>query len=154
MLEIILLFVIGKNIASIAKKKNRNPVGYVLILVFGWFVLAFGFGIIGLVLAEGAGGNGDAAIFLILPGFLLGAACAVGLAYLVVGMVSPIKKSRRKSDYEDEYDDYDDQPRRRRDEDDDDDRPRRRRDEGDDRPRSRRRDEDDEYDRPRRRDDY
>jgi hypothetical protein len=106
-------------------------------------------GIIGLA----AGGDEDGWILYFLPGYLFGAACAVGLAYCLIGMMSPLPRSR----WDDDYDDYDDQPRTRRrydeDEDEDDeDRPRRSRrlrddDEADDDdiPRRRRRRRGDDY---------
>lgn len=163
MLEIVFLFLLGRNIASIARKKNRNPAGYVLLLVFGWFGLGFGLGVVAAVIAVTGGMNEDDAVGPFIVGYLVGAACAAGLAYLVVGSVSKLPRATEYDDYDDA--DYDDRPRRRRDEDPydyEDDRPRGRRDEDryehdDDRPRRRRHedDEDDDYDRPRRRrDDY
>jgi hypothetical protein len=150
-LEIILLFVLGKNIAAIARRKNRNPVGYVLLLVFGWFGLGFVFAILAVVIGMAAGMNEDEVLLPAILGYLVGAACAAGLAYLVVGAVSPLRRKRRFDD-EDDYDDYEDRPRRRRPRDED---PYDYDDEPDD-PRSRRRPRDeDDYDRPRRRrDDY
>jgi hypothetical protein len=145
MLEIIILFVVGRHIASIAKRKNRNPVGYVLLLVGCYFGGAITFGIIGMVMAGAAEAAENEALLVFFMGYLVGAALGVGLAYLIVNSVAP---RPRDSEYDD-YDDYDRSRRRRRDEIEDDD--------DYDRPRSRRWD-DDHYDdeRPRRsrRDDY
>lgn len=145
MLEIIILVLCGKHIASIAKRKNRNPVGYVLLMVGGWYGGAILGAIVGAILGAAAEANEDDFFLFILPFLLLGAACGLGLSYLVVCSVSPLPNRRN------EYDDYDDEPRRRRRQDDEYD------DHYEDRPSSRRRDEDDE-DRPRRRrrveDDY
>lgn len=148
MLEIIILVLCGRHIASIAKRKNRNPVGYVILMVFGWYGGAFGGAIFGAVLAAAAQSKEE--MLFIIPLLLLGAVSGLGCAYLIVCSVSPLKRPRRG--YDDEYDDYDDYdlPSRRRDhdyEDGDHDRPRSRRryvDEDDDRRprRSRRRDDD------------
>jgi hypothetical protein len=167
-LDIIVLFLVGRHICSIAKRKNRSPVGYVLLLVFGYFGLGVTCGIVAILVAgvDPDQANDNDFIFAALPGVLVGYALGVALAYIVVGAVPPLPKRRFYDDGEyDDYDDYD-RPRRRRDEDPydyEDDRPRGRRDEDsydheDDRPRQRRRhedDEDDDHDRPRRRrDDY
>src|SRR4051812_26934649 len=141
-LEILLLFVLGKKIAAIAKSKNRNPAGYVLLLVFGWFILGFGTGVVLAIIATTGGATEDDAIIAFIPGYLIGVVAAATLAFMVVKMVSPLRRNRDGDEYDD-YDDFEDRPRRRRDKDDD-----------YDRPRSRRRDEDDDYDRPKRRDDY
>ena len=150
MLDILVLFLVGRHIAAIAKRKNRNPVGYVLLLVFAYFGLGITLGIGAIVVAgvDPDQGNDNDFILAALPGLLIGYGLGVALAYVVVGAVSPLPKRRSQ---EDDYDDYDDRPRRGR------------RDEmaydyeDDDRSRGRRRDDDeDDYDRPRRgrRDDY
>jgi hypothetical protein len=152
-LDIIVLFLVGRHISAIAKRKNRNPVGYVLLLVFGYIGLGFTCGVAAILIS---GIDPDQAadndlLLTAIPGVLVGYALGVALAYVVVGAVPPLRKRRYHDDGEyDDYDDYDDRPRRRqRDEyayDYEDDRPRRRRYEED---------EDDDYDRPRRRrDDY
>lgn len=143
MLEILLLFLIGRNIASIAKRKNRNPVGYVVLFVLAYFGLAVTCGIVGLV-AAGAGQAGeDEAMPFVLLGYLIGVATAVGLSYLVVCSVPPLE--RRPGEYDD-YEDYEEDIRSRR---------RGREDDGSDYDRPRRRRPDDEYEddepRPRRR---
>lgn len=153
MLDIIILVLVGLHIAKIARRKNRSPVGYVLLLVFSYFGLGIFLGIVSIVVADvDPDGPDNEFILAAIPGLLIGYALAVGLSYIVVCAVPPVPKRRRR--YRDaEYDDYDD---------DNHDRPVRRplRDEDpydydDDRPR-RRRDEDDDFDRPRRgrRDDY
>jgi MFS family permease len=145
MLEIIILVLCGRHIASIAKRKNRSAVGYVILMVLGWYGGAFAGAILGVIVAEASGIRGDDNMGFLIVGLLLGAVSGLGFAYLVVCSVSPLPKRRGADD--DDYDDYDDRPRRRRDYDEDEyDRPRsRRRDEDydDDRPRRRRRDDDD-----------
>jgi hypothetical protein len=147
-LEIIALVLIGKNIAGIAKKKNRSPTGYVLLLVFSWFGCEITGAIAGVIVAEIAQVGDGPDMLIAIGGALVGVAIAVCVSYAVVNAAVPLP--RRPSD----YDDYDDEPRPRRrryEDDDEDDRPRARRDRDDryedDRPR--RRYEDD--DRPRRR---
>jgi hypothetical protein len=139
-LEILLLFVLGKKIAAIAKEKNRSPVGYVLLLVFGWFILGFGGGVVLAIIAVSGGAKEDDALVAFIPGYLVGVVCAAVLAFTVVKMASPLRRHRGGDEYDD-YDDYEEESRRRDDYD-------------NDRPRRGRRDEDDDFDRPRRRDDY
>jgi hypothetical protein len=143
-LDIIVLVLCGRHIASIAKRKNRNPVGYVLLLVFGWIGLEVLGGITGIILAEVTGAREDEAMLFIVPLAIMGALSGLGLAYLVVCSVAPLKRRRRTYD---DYDDYDDAPRSdRRDRDDEYDRHRASRreveyDEYDDRRRRRHMDE-------------
>jgi hypothetical protein len=149
-LEIILLVVLGKNIAARARAKNRNPTGYVLVLVFGWFILGFGGGMVTGIVGMAVWGNEDAWLGYFLPGYLLGVASAIGPAYCLIGMTSPLRRRRRDDEYDDYDDDYDrPRSRRRYDEDEDDD------EEDEDRPRRSRRprrdDEGDFDDIPRRR---
>jgi hypothetical protein len=143
-LEILVLFLVGRHIAGIAKRKNRSPVPFVLLLV-GTYLLSACAGGIGGVVVSGARAEDDKEFMLaFLPGYLIGAALAVGFSYLIVGLVPPVAKRRKHDD----YDDYDDDSPRR---------PRYREDYEDEEPRSRRRyDDDDDDDRPRRRrrDDY
>jgi len=157
MLEILMLFLIGRHIAAIVKRKNRNPTGYVLMFVFGYIGAVIFGAIVGGVIAGASGMDEDEALIPIVLGYLIGIGIAICISYLVVCSLSPLKKQSRYDD----YDDYDDEPRRRRRYEDDDnyDRPRsRRRDDDEDeyRPRSRRRDDDDDDWRPRRgpREDY
>lgn len=147
MLDFIVLFLVGRHIAAIAKRKNRSPVGYVLLLVFSYFSLGIFLGIVSIVVA---GADPDAPdnemILAAIPGLLIGYALAVALSYIVVCAVPPVPKRRRYRDEEYDDDDDEDRPIRRRDDDP--------YDYDDDRPRRRRRDEDDgydDYDRPRRR---
>jgi len=135
-LEILMLFLIGRHIASIVKRKNRSPTGYVLMFVFSYIGAVIVGAIIGAVIAEASGAGEDEALIFMVMGYLLGIGGAICISYLIVCSLSPLKKQRRYDD----YDDYDDEPRRRRRDEDDDDY---------DRPRSRRRDDDDDYDRPR-----
>jgi hypothetical protein len=149
-LDILVLFLVGRHIYLIAKRKNRNPVGYVLLLVFAYLGLGVFCGIVSIVIAgvDPDQGNDNDLILAALPGLLIGYVLGLALAYIVVGLVPPVPKRRYRDE---EYDDYDDEDRPRRRQRDDD-----LYDYDDDRPRSRRRDdEDDDYDRPRRRrDDY
>jgi hypothetical protein len=138
-LEILVLVLVSIHIYKIAKRKNRSPVGYVLLLIGSYFLAACAGGIGGLVVSGARMEDDKEFILAFLPGYLIGAALAVGFSYLVVGMVPPLEKRR---DYDD-YDDDDDRPRRR---------PRYREDYEDEGPRSRRHhDDDDDHDRPRRR---
>jgi hypothetical protein len=161
-LDIIVLFLVGRHIHSIAKRKNRNPVGYVLLLVFGYFGLGITCGIVAILVAgvDPDDANDKDFILTALPGVLVGYAIGVALAYIVVGAVPPLPKRRSYDGGEyDDYDDYDRPRRSRRDQDPydyEDDRPRDRRDEGryehdDDRPRRRRHEDDEDDDRTRRR---
>jgi hypothetical protein len=147
-LDILVLFLVGRHIAAITKRKNRNPVGYVLLLVFAYIGFGLTFGITAVIVAgvDMDQGNDNDFLLAFMAGALIGYAVGVGLAYTVACAVPPLPKRRYREDGYDDYDDYDaaGPPIRRRDADpyDYEDEPRARR---------RRRDEDDDYDRPRRR---
>ena len=111
MLEILMLFLIGRHIASIAKRKNRNPTGYVLMFIFGYIGAAITCAITGGVIASAADVREDDLLPFFILGYFVGIVGAISFSYLVVCSVSPLAKRRRVGD----YDDYDDRPRRRRD---------------------------------------
>jgi hypothetical protein len=133
MLEIIILVLAGRHIASIARRKNRSPVGYVLLMVFGWYGAGLCGAFVGGIFAGLLDVPDGPDLAFIVVGFLVGAVSGLGVAYLVVYSVPPLRRPR--GDYDD-YEDYDDPPRRRDAEDEFD--RRRERDEYDDRPRRRR----------------
>lgn len=138
MLEIIILFPVGQHIASIARSKNRNPVGYIIFMVVAYYAGVMTGIITGMVVSESAGMNGNDKLVFIILGAVIGIAGGIGVSYLLVCSVGTLEKQGRH----DEYDDYDDERRRRY--------------EDDDRPRSRGRFDDDDDWRPRRgpREDY
>lgn len=150
-MDIAVAFLVGFHIARIARRKNRNPVGYVLAFVFAFIGLGCGGGVASLALSDFDFENGGDNDFILafLPGLLIGYVLAVGFGYALVCAVPPLPKRRREyEDYDDDYDDHDAGGRPIRGP----------RDRGryDDAPRRTRDDEDyDDYDRPpRRRDDY
>jgi hypothetical protein len=145
--EIIVLVLVGRHIASLAREKKRKPVGYVLLLVGCYLGGAFSFCLLGWVLADAIDADEKVSMALGVMGYLIGVGLGVGLTYLIVWSLPPIRKRRRRRRYDD--DDYDHPRRRRFDEIEDE-------EEEHDRLWSRRRDYDDSDDRPRRgrRDDY
>ena len=146
-MDIAVAFLVGFHIARIAKRKNRNPVGYVLAFVFAFIGLGGGGGIASLALSSFDPENGGDNDFVLafLPGLLIGYVLAIGFGYVLVGAVPALPKPRPEYD---DYDDYEDRDAGGR--------PiRGPRDRDDDAPRRPRDDDYDDYDRPpRRRDDY
>jgi hypothetical protein len=143
MLEIIILVLVGRHIASIVRKKNRSPVGYVLLMIFAWYGGAICGAMIGTILAELLQIPDGQDMIFVFGGLFIGAISGLGLTYLVACSVPP--KARHRDEYDD-YEDYDGLPRYGRYEPEDDyDRPRRRRhdDYEDDREGRRRRSYDD-----------
>ena len=151
-MAIAVAFLVAFHIARIARRKNRNPVGYVLTFVFAFIGLGVTGGIVSLVLSGFDPETGDDADFMLafLPGVLIGYALAIGLGYVIIGAVPPLPKRYRDDEEYYDYDDLDAGGRPIRGPED--------RDRSDDDVRSRRRPRDDDYDdyeRPARpRDDY
>jgi hypothetical protein len=83
MLEIILLFNIGKQVANIAKDKGRNPIGYVCLLVAFWFGFEIIGGIIFGIIYMIATGKEEPSRFVLYIPALLSAALGAFLAYKI-----------------------------------------------------------------------
>ncbi len=112
MLEIILLFVLGKKIAALAGEKGRSGWPFVLVLIALWVGGEIAGGVAGAVVSVYALGDDEPNMLLMIVGALVGAATGAVVAFLIVKSVPPVSLP----DYEDEYD----RPTRRRDRDDDD----------------------------------
>ena len=137
MIEIIVLFLMGRYLHSTATKKGWPGWPFVLLMIFGWFVCAIGGGVVGMIVTDDwdselpVGG---------IVGYFVGAVFACVGNALVVAML-PNKavdddrdySTRRRGRRYDEGEDNDDPRDRRgrrydRDDDDRDDRRGRRRD--------------------------
>lgn len=105
MLEVIILFVLGKKIAQMASDRGRAAWPWVLMLVLCWFggeVLA-AIGTV-LVISDGNVPLGDDALFIILGVGYLGAIAGAVITFVVVSALPAVP-------IEDDDDDYE-QPRR------------------------------------------
>jgi hypothetical protein len=121
MLEIILIVVLSKKIASMASDKGRTAAGYVVLFIVGWLGGEFIGAVIGVILNRGQV-SGLAYLFA-----LLGAAVGAGCVFTLVSLLPPVededydrprrRRRRRRIRGEDEYEE-ERRPRRRDDDDD------------------------------------
>jgi hypothetical protein len=142
-LEIIILYLLGKKIAAMCNDRGRTAWPWVVFMVLGWYGGAIVGVVVAMVIMLATDPNAQEPNMALLIAFGLGGAvAAVGFVTLVVSLLPPVERFEDEDEYDEDL-----TPRRRRmrydDEDSEveDDRPRRRR----------RRDEDDEYDREDRR---
>lgn len=112
MLDIIVLVLLGMQIAKMAKNKGRSPVPWVLMLVAFWFGGAIGFAVLaGIVTAVVDPNAAENDMLLIFVGAAIaGAVSGAVLSFVIVSMLPdlsdeyPRRGSRRR--YDDEDDDY------------------------------------------------
>jgi HEAT repeat protein len=161
MLEVLVLWFLGKKMAELAGDKGRSGAVYVILFVILWFAGEIAGAVIAAPKVYAATGKDevDAEVILRMAPFMyLGAFLGAGVAFAIVALLPAVKYEREGPgdddalagawtpgrDVEDDADEERPRPRTRRDaEEDDGERPR---------PKHRRdRDEDDEDDRPRRR---
>jgi hypothetical protein len=113
MLEIILIVVLSKKIASIASDKGRVAAGYVVLFIVGWLGGEFFGAVVGVILNRGEV-SGIAYVFA-----LLGAAVGAGSVFTLVTLLPPVedeeydrpRRKRRRRRIRDE-DDYEEERRK------------------------------------------
>jgi hypothetical protein len=108
MLDILVLFVLGRSIATKAREKGRSPVGYVILLVVLWYGGIFAGVIAGGIVSMVLNGGGEPDEGPMILGALGCGVIGVLIAFGVVSAIAPVQASGR---YDDDYDD--DRPRRR-----------------------------------------
>jgi len=103
MLEIVLLWAMGKKVAAIANAKGRSGTPYVFLLLGLWFGGEIGGAILGIVISIVAHPHEEPSIGLAYVLGLLGAAVGAILTFVIVNSLAPIER------YDDDYDygDYD-----------------------------------------------
>lgn len=101
MLEIVLLWAMGKKVALIANAKGRSGTPYVFLLLGLWFGGQIGGAILGFVIGIVSNPHEEPSVGLMYVVGLLGAAVGAILTFVIVNSLSPIQT------YDDEYDDYD-----------------------------------------------
>jgi hypothetical protein len=88
MLEIILLFVLGKKISEICKSKGRSGWPYVLMFIGLWFFFELAGAVVGVILAPtDAGGEPNFLIVWICG--IVGAAGGAVLSFVIVNALPP-----------------------------------------------------------------
>jgi hypothetical protein len=103
MLEIILLYVMGKKIAAIAAGKGRGGTGYVFLLLGLWFGGEIGGGIFGFMVALAADPGREPNLGVVYLCAIMGAAVGAVTAFVIVNSLSPVRPH-----HDDMYDDRDD----------------------------------------------
>ena len=89
MLEIILLWVLGKKVAAIASNKGRSGTPYVLLLVLLWFCGEVGGVLAGIAVSQILVMNDDSEILVVIVGALIGAITGAVIAFVVVNSAIP-----------------------------------------------------------------
>jgi|SRR5579883_673054 len=101
MLEIIILFALGKNIAAKAREKGRSGGWFVFLLLGLWFggeiFGAIAAGLVGMI----AMGEQEPPLAMCYLGALAGAAIGAVIAFAIVSGISPAHT------YDEDHDDYD-----------------------------------------------
>src|SRR5260370_27777381 len=107
MLEILLIWSLGKKIGAIASDKGRSSGGYIALFVLAWFGGEFAGGVFGVILNRG---EVSAIVYLFA---LLGAVVGAGAVFILVSLLPsvededydrPRRKRRRRERDGDEYD--------------------------------------------------
>jgi hypothetical protein len=107
MLEVILVWIMGKNIAAKAKAKGHAPAGYVVLLVVLWLIGEIGGAIVGFAITAARDGirQDDGEILLVYVGAIFGAILGAITSFIIVGAL-PDRSSRQWDlDYKDEEED-------------------------------------------------
>jgi membrane protein YqaA with SNARE-associated domain len=109
MLEIILIVIISKKIATMLAEKGRSAAGYIVLFIFLWIGGEIIGAIVGTVIT---GFNFLAYVFFAL----LGAAIGGTIGYLIANSVPALDDPRKKAleEFDDEDDDRERERRRRR----------------------------------------
>lgn len=101
MLEIILLWVMGKKVVGIARSKGRSGTPYVFLLLGLWFGGEIGGAVFGAVISLISNPHQEPSFGIMYGLALLGAAIGAILTFVIVNSLPPIET------YGDDYDDYD-----------------------------------------------
>lgn len=112
MLEIVILWALGKKVAAMCKERGRTAWPWVVMLVLSWYGGAFAGAVVAVVVNMAVNPNlREPDMMFLLIGCLLG---ALGGVCFTLTVVSLLPAAERYDDYDD-YDDRDDgYPRRRR----------------------------------------
>src|SRR4051812_10380964 len=92
MLEILLLYFLGKKLAGIVRSKGRSSGVYVVLLVVLWLAGEFGGLALGAVISATASPVGEPDGIVMLVGAIVGAALGTTTAFLIVRNLSPIPR--------------------------------------------------------------
>jgi uncharacterized membrane protein YgaE (UPF0421/DUF939 family) len=98
MLEILLLFWLGRKIAAIAGDKGRSGVLFVILLLFLWIGGEFFGAILGAVISIMATGQEEPNFLMVYGLALLGAATGAVISFLIAHAVPPVD-DRTVEDY-------------------------------------------------------
>jgi hypothetical protein len=92
MLELLVLWQLGKNIAASARKKGKSAARYVLLLLALWFLgEVIGAAVCYVILAALIGPDrADRGVILIYPVAIVGASIGAYLTFKIVGREAPL----------------------------------------------------------------
>ena len=90
MLEIVLLWVLGKRISAMARDRGRSPAGYVVLFVAMWIGCEILGGITGAVLSI-VGGANEPELLLMWGCGVFGAALGAVVCFLIVNALPPVR---------------------------------------------------------------
>lgn len=118
MLEILILIMLGRNIAAKARAKGRSGGWFVVLLLGLWFGGELFGGIAAGVVAMVAMGEAEPPFLPCYLGALVGAAVGAVIAFVIVNSVSPVRTYGNYDD--DDFEEYGRDRKRPRDRDDED----------------------------------
>jgi hypothetical protein len=93
MIDIPILYMASRHIASIARRNNRSPRRYVWLLILAWYGGAFLGGYSAGVIHKAAGGAASESNPPTIAGAAAGALAGLGIVFIVVSSMRPLGRN-------------------------------------------------------------